>query len=459
MKISRLSAFFLLFIFISSGLSAQQKSSNDSLAAKLDEYLNSAVQAGQFNGTALVAKNGQIILQKGYGWKNFEKHTLNDVNSIYPIGSLTKPFTAIVILKLQEEGKLSVNDLLSKYIPEQRDADKITLQNLLDHTSGIYDFSHDIPEDDSALLSHPIPQQKVLDAFINRPLEFKPGTQYSYCSSDYFLLGMIIEKVTGMPYEQVVHQLIFQPLGMQHSGFDFINLKDTAKTTGYKTFEPNKHVLAVKWDSTLSRAAGAIYSTTGDLYKWAQAIAKKQILTPASWQQAFTPHLGSYGDGWFIDTLYGNKYVYHSGGLLGYMSSFRYYPDQDVTVILLNNFGYYNQTLLTVNNLLSAIVFHKYTLKTRVPVILDEALLQQYTGAYAINKKDKLLITAQGHQLYAESSSKNGIPKLPVYAQDESSFYLKDFDAVLTFVRDADNNVVKIISHENGKVIEYKRIK
>jgi hypothetical protein len=144
---------------------------------------------------------------------------------------------------------------------------------------------------------------------------------------------------------------------------------------------------------------------------------------------------------------------------LGYMSSFRYYPDQDVTVILLNNFGYYNQTLLTVNNLLSAIVFNKYTLKTRVPIILDEALLQQYTGAYAINKKDKLLITAQGHQLYAESSSKNGIPKLPVYAQDESSFYLKDFDAVLTFVRDADNNVVKIISHENGKVIEYKRIK
>jgi CubicO group peptidase (beta-lactamase class C family) len=177
MKISRLSAFFLLFIFIYSASSAQQKSSNDSLAAKLDEYLNSAVQAGQFNGTALVAKNGQIILQKGYGWKNFADHTLNDVNSIYPIGSLTKPFTAIVILKLQEEGKLSVNDLLSKYIPEQKDADKITLQNLLDHTSGIYDFSHDIPEDDSALLSHPIPKQKVLDAFINRPLEFKPGTQ------------------------------------------------------------------------------------------------------------------------------------------------------------------------------------------------------------------------------------------------------------------------------------------
>jgi len=459
MKTSQLFAFVSLLIFYSSHLQAQQNAHVDSLAIKLDDYLTSAVKAGQFNGTVLVAEKGKIILQKGYGWKNFSAHTLNDVNSIYPIGSLTKPFTAIVILKLQEVGRLSVNDLLSKYIPEQRDADKITLQNLLDHTSGIYDFSHDIPEDDSALLSHPIAQQKVLDAFIHRPLEFKPGTQYSYCSSDYFLLGMIIEKVTGMSYEQVVHQLIFKPLGMQHSGFDFINLIDTAKTTGYKTFEPNKHVLALKWDSTLSRAAGAMYSTTGDLYKWAMAIARKEILTPASWQQAFTPQLETYGDGWFIDTLYGIKYIYHSGGLLGYMSSFRYYPDKDVTVILLNNFGYYDQTLLTVNNNLSAIVFNKYSWKTKVPVIVDETLLQQYAGAYAINKKDRLIITTKGHQLYAESTSKNGIPKLPVYAEDESSFYLKDFDAVLTFVRDVDGNVIKIISHENGKVMEYKKIK
>jgi len=257
----------------------------------------------------------------------------------------------------------------------------------------------------------------------------------------------------------VAHQLIFTPLGMQHSGFDFINLKDTAKTTGYKTFELDKHVLAVKWDSTLSRAAGAMYSTTGDLYKWARAIAQKGIITPASWQQAFTPHLGAYGDGWFIDTLYDNKYVYHSGGLLGYMSSFRYYPDKDVTVILLNNFGYYDQTLLTINNALSEIVFNKYDWKKREAITLDEALLQQYIGAYTINKKDKLLITAKGHQLYAQSTSKNGIPKLPVYAENENTFYLKDFDAVLTFVRGADNNVVKIISHENGKVIEYNKIK
>ena len=327
-----LSCCFFFFVTVDYfPVKAQQKSDSTTiLYKKLDKFLAYVTKAGKFNGSVLVAQKGQIILQKGYGWKNFSAHTLNDTNSIFPIGSLTKPFTAMVILKLQEEGKLSVNDKLSMYVPEQKDANKITIQNLLDHTSGIYDFSHDIPEDDSALLSHPISKQKVLDVFIHRPLKFKPGTQFSYCNSDYFLLGIIIEKLIGVPYEQTVHQLIFKPLGMHHSGFDFINLKDSSKTIGYKTFETDKHIPAIQWDSTLARAAGAIYSTTGDLYKWAGAIANRKILNQSSWNQAFTPQLEHYGDGWWIDTLYGNKYVYHSGGLMGFMSSFRYYPDEDV---------------------------------------------------------------------------------------------------------------------------------
>lgn len=447
--------FFLLFA--ANSLLAQQNKVNDSLAIKLEAYLKTEVLSGQFNGSVLVARNGQIILHKGYGFKNYAAGTLNDANTIFPIGSLTKPFTAIVILKLQEEGKLSVNDKLSKYIPEQTGADQITIQNLLNHTSGIYDFSRDIPENDSALLSHPIPQQKILDAFIHRKLEFKPGTQYSYCNSDYFLLGMIIEKVTGQSYWQVVRQLIFTPLGMQHSGFDFINLKDTSKAAGYKTFTADKHVLSVKWDSTLARGAGAIYSTTGDLYKWSQAIAQQKILSPASWQQAFTPNLEKYGDGFWIDSLYGYKYVYHSGGLLGFMSSFRYYPDADVTVILLNNFGYYGQTLLNINNALSAIVFNKW--QGKVAINVDKDVLSQYVGTYDINGKDKVLITLKKGQLYIESTAKTGIPRTPLYPRGNDTFFLKEWDVELKFAKDENNNVIKIISHENGKVIEYTKIK
>lgn len=456
----RLPALAIIILMLLNCLLVKAQQKTGDVYKKLDDYLALANKTGKFNGTALVARNGQIILQKGYGWKNFEARTLNDTNSIFPIGSLTKPFTAMMILKLQDLGKLSVRDLLSKYIPEQKDADKITIQNLLDHTSGIYDYSHEIPEDDSTLLSHPIPRQKILDVFIHKPLEFKPGSQYAYCSSDYFLLGIIIEKLTEMPYEQFVRKLIFEPLGMRHSGFDFINLKDASKTTGYKFLDADKHDLAVKWDSTLTYAAGGIYTTTGDLYKWANAIAKRQILSRESWSEAFTPHLEHYGDGWWIDTLYGNRYIYHSGGLIGFMSSFRYYPDQDVTIILLNNFGFYWQTLLQVNNALSAIVFNKSSelLSAHTLVDVDDSILKTYVGTYA-NGKNKVFITLKDHQLYAESSSENGIPKLPIYAENESNFVLKDYDARLTFVKNEDSKVVKFISHENGKDIELRKVK
>jgi len=440
---------------------AQVYVSTDSLASAIDRYLNVANKEDKFNGSALVAQNGQIILQKGYGWKNYAARTLNDSSSIFPIGSLTKPFTAMVILKLQEEGKISVNDKLNKYFPEQLDADKITIQNLLNHTSGIYDFSRDIPEDDSVLLSNPVPRQTVLNAFINKPLEFKPGSKYKYCSSGYFILGLIIEKLTGMPYEQVVRQLIFNPLGMQHSGFDFINLKNPSKVTGYKFLREDRKELAVKWDSSFTFSTGGIYSTTGDLYKWAKAIGKRQILSEASWNEAFTPYLENYGYGWWIDSLYNKKYIYHPGGMIGFASSFKYYPDDDLAIILQNNFGYYGQTLLPVNDALSAIVFNKPNslLSVRTPISVEDAILRKYTGTYTPNGKDNIYITLKEHQLYAESSSKKGIPKLPIFAQTEVRFFLKDFDAVFNFIKNGDGDIIKFVSQENGKEIEYRKIK
>nr|WP_294796327.1 serine hydrolase [uncultured Mucilaginibacter sp.] len=461
MKKITIALFFTVVSFAFNTLKAQSPPNNDSLAVKLDRYLNLANKQGKFNGSALVAKNGQVILQKGYGWKNYSSRTLNDSNSIFPIGSLTKPFTAMVILKLQEEGKISVNDKLIKYFPQQRDADKITIENLLNHTSGIYDFSRDIPEDDSVLLSNPVPRQTVLNAFINKPLEFKPGSKYKYCSSSYFILGLIIEKLTGMPYEQVVRQLIFKPLGMQHSGFDFINLKSTSKATGYKFLREDKKELAVKWDSSFTFSTGGIYSTTGDLYKLAKAIGKRQILSQSSWNEAFTPYLENYGYGWWIDSLYNKKYIYHPGGMIGFASSFKYYPDDDVAIILQNNFGYYGQTLLPINDALSAIVFNKNNslLSPRLPITVDEAILRKYTGTYTPNGKDNIYITLKDHQLYAESSSKKGIPKLPIFAETESRFFLKDFDAVFDFIKNGDGNVIKFVSQENGKEIEYRKIK
>jgi len=307
---------FILFILGMSHFVA--KAQTDSLTQKLDEYLISANSINKFNGAALIAQHGKILLEKAYGKKDFSKSVLNDTNTIFHIGSITKQFTATVILRLQEEAKLSLQDKLDKYFPQFTYANEITLENLLTHTSGMYDYVSDIDEEDSAIACHPVDKQLVLDLIFKHGLDFKPGTQFRYCNSGYYLLGLITEKVTGKSYEQNVHDIIFDPLQMTHSFFDFKHSADTNIATGYQSISDadQTEASAWRWDSTVTYAAGGIFSTTSDMYKWAQAIANKKILSADSWKAALTPRLEHYGYGWYIDSLFGKKTISHGGGYL-----------------------------------------------------------------------------------------------------------------------------------------------
>jgi CubicO group peptidase (beta-lactamase class C family) len=434
---------------------AQQQ--NDSISQKLDEYLVSANKFYKFNGCALIAEKGKILLQKSYGYKNFATHIPNDSNSIFQIGSVTKQFTSTVILKLQEEGKLSVNDKLSKYFPEFKYADKITLENLLTHTSGIYNYTND---NDSAIVCYPVNKQLFLDIIFKKDLDFKPGTKFSYDNSGYYLLGLIIEKVTGKPYEQNIREIIFTPLQMTHSFFDFRNIKDTSIAIGYKKLNEKEQLIAQRWDSTVTYAAGAIFSTAGDMYKWANAVANKQIITESSWKAAFTPHLEHYGYGWFIDSLYGEKSVSHGGGLPGYLADLTYYPGRDIIIILLNNEGYFGEGLTDINATLSAILFHKpYELMhVHTEIKLDDAILKKYTGEYVFDKKHHLFITLENDTLQIEAPA-GGLPKSPLFPHDETNFYLKIINARIEFVKDDNGNITGFISHFNGKDEACKKIK
>jgi len=455
--------FLLLFLLECPGVNAQQKNDSGNLSKRIDEYINSAVNLGKFNGTVLVAQKGKIILEKGYGWRNFSTRTLNDSNSVFQIGSLTKPFTAMVILKLQEGGKLSVNDRLSKYFPQQKGAERITLQNLLDHTSGLNNYTDIIGPEDSAIICHPVSQQRVMDIFKQKPLAFKPGTKFEYCNSGYFLLGVIIEKVTGLSYEQAVRQLIFSPLHMDHTGFDFINLQTPAKATGYLSPDTDKPERAVLMDSTVTYAAGAIYSTVGDLYKWATAIGKGEILSKRSWEQAFTPHLEHYGDGWWTDTLFGEKYITHSGGLQGFMSNFMYFPDKNITIILLNNFGNYGGSLWDFTVGISAILFGKpYALyEKHTEIKADKALLKQYAGTYRYNAGHQLMVTFKDDKLFVEASNPNDkLPQVELHGLSESKFYMNEAQLQFEFVKDASGKILKVITYNtHGKDAEWVKVK
>jgi CubicO group peptidase (beta-lactamase class C family) len=451
MKIYKSISLILVFVVSSFIVKAQQ---NDSITQKLDEYLISANKFHKFNGSALIAQQEKILFQKSYGYKNFARHVLNDSNTIFQIGSITKQFTATVILKLQEEGKLSVKDKLNKYFPDFKYAGKITLENLLTQTSGIYNYTNDIGAEDSSIVCNPINKTLVLNLIFKHKSAFKPGTQFQYSNSNYYLLGLIIEKVTGKPYEQNVRDIIFAPLQMAHSLFDFKHSSDTDIATGYQMINDTNQIEATawRWDSTVSYAAGAIFSTTGDIYKWAKAIANKKILSGDSWKAALMPHLQHYGYGWFIDSLYGHKTIAHGGGLPGFTAYLCYYPDEGITIILLNNEGWFGEGLDNLSANLSAIIFHKpYVLFHKQAFLkLPGDVLKKYIGRYDFDKKHHVYITLENDTLQMEAPQ-GGLPRSPLFAQDETNFYLKIIDARIEFVKDASGNISELIAHYKGK--------
>ena len=425
-----------------------------SVPEKVDEYLTSANQLDHFNGVALVAQKGKILLHKAYGFRNAELKAPNDTATRFPILSITKSFTSTLILMLQEQGKLSVDNKLTTYFPDFPKGDSITLHHLLTHTSGLFDYMSLIDEEDSAIVCRPVPKQGVLDVFWNKPLAFSPGTQYGYSNSGYFLLGLVIEKITGKPYEQVVREMIFKPLGMTHSGFDFINLPAQSRALGYDTLTANYYSPYPHFDSTVTYSAGAMYSTTTDLYKWGQAVAKRQLLSTDSWKQAFTPVLNNYGYGWMTGNYLKKQYVGHDGGYPGFMSSFVYYPGEDITIILLKNSGHYGESLYPTVIALTAILLKKPYSKwhARTEVKIEQSVLQQYVGRYRADPKlvpDRIMsISFEEGKLFVQAN--NSGPKVELFAESAYSFFLKEYNEQWTFRKNKKGQITQAVIHVNG---------
>jgi CubicO group peptidase (beta-lactamase class C family) len=447
----------LIFVTLIGFFSRAQSSGIDSLSKLLDNYLTSANKAYKLNGSVLVAQKGKILLHKGYGLANVATQLLNDTLIRFPILSLTKSFTATAILKLQEEGKLSVKDKLSKYFPDYQYGDKVTIEELLTHSSGIDNYTDIVGEEDSSIINHPISKERILEVFYKKPLEFSPGSQYSYSNSGYFLLGLIIEKVTGKHYEQFVREAILNPLEMTHSGLDFINLPQSIKAQGYNIFDATQQRPYKHYDSTYAYSAGAIYSTTGDLYKFAQAIASHKILSSETWQVAFKRRMNDYGYGWKIGNLFGRDYIRHDGGYPGFMSDFIYYPKEDITIIILNNFGNYGQNVWASVMGVSCILFHlPYDLwQLRTEQKVEENVLKQYVGLYKLNKRLGLLITYNHGELYMKGEGASTAPELPMLPESENKFFLHDFNTTFTFIKEGDH--FRLVVHEHGQDSEWKK--
>ena len=359
--------------------------------ASLDSLVSAYTRNKAFNGSVLVAQKGKILLEKGYGYQNKKDSVHNTANTIYQIGSITKQFTSTIILQLVEKQKMSLQDKLSKFFPDYPKGDSITVEHLLTHTAGIYNYTND-EHFMSGSSERPISRDSLLYLFKYKPLDFSPGTQWSYSNSGYILLGMIIEKVTGKSYFQVVRENIFEPLDMRHTGFDFTNLHSTDKAIGYSS-DFSKPVGIV--DSSVSFAAGAIYTTVGDLYKWDQALYGNRIVPQALLEKAFTVYKSDYGYGWQILTVYNKKVTEHGGGITGFVSFILRVPDDQLCVILLSNLP--SPTPQIIANQINDLFNGKNPLLPvqRKEIHLDTATLKLYTGEYELAPSFHITVTLE----------------------------------------------------------------
>jgi CubicO group peptidase (beta-lactamase class C family) len=330
-------------------------------AAAIDEVLTVLADDGLFNGSALVSENGRVIFKKGYGFADFEWEVLNTADTKFRLGSITKQFTATLIMQLVEEGRLTVDATVSSLLPYYRTdtGDRVTVHHLLRHTSGIPSYTG-LPSFRSDISRNPYGVREFIEKYCSGDLEFDPGTEYAYDNSGYFLLGAIVEEVTGRSYDDLLRERIFDPLGMDASGYDRSRPLLPKRARGYERGRDGVRN-ADYLDMSLPYAAGSLYSTVEDLYLWDQALYGEVVLSAGAKRQMFSAGLRNYGYGWQVrrqplgpDNAE-RMTIGHGGGINGFNTIILRVPEDRHLVVLLNNTG--RTTLATMANDILGILY------------------------------------------------------------------------------------------------------
>jgi CubicO group peptidase (beta-lactamase class C family) len=422
-------------------------------APRMQQVIQSYVDNKAFMGTVLVVKDGKVLIDQGYGSADLEWNIPNTPTAKFRLGSITKQFTAASILLLEERGKLKIDDPISKYLPDTPPAwQKITIYTVLTHTSGIPSFTG-FPDYNATEWKDTTPAELVA-RFRDKPLDFEPGSKFSYSNSGYVLLGYLIEKVSGQTYADFLQQNIFTPLGMANTGIDSNAAILPQRAQGYSP-SPNGTHHAGYISMTIPFSAGALYSTTGDLLKWEQGLFGGKILNPSSLAKMTTPFKENYAMGLTVVTRDGHKRIAHGGGIEGFNTALEFYPDDKLIVIVLGNLngGAPDQISASLGKV--ALGQPVTLVSERKAIVVSPALLSDYVGTYqltptlnnVISLKDGHLVTKLGNQ-----------PELELFPESETKFFLKVVDAQVEFFRDPSTHAVTHLTmYQNGNTHDAKK--
>lgn len=386
------------------------------LGEKLDAHMT-RLEAYGFSGSLLVAKGGEVILQKGYGFADADRKAPFTADTAFDIGSITKQFTAAAVLKLEMQGKLSVQDPIGKWfegVPEDKNG--ITIHRLLTHSAGLEDVFGDDYEE--------MPRDELAKRALASKLLWAPGTRYRYSNAGYSLLGAIVEKASGKPYETFLQESLWKPAGMTRTGYRLQETGPLARGVqdGKDWGTPLDHAWAPEGPWWNLRANGGVLSTVGDLYKWHQALEGEAVLSKEAKAKIFTPHVpedeegrSHYGYGWAIfKTPRNTRLIAHNGGNGIFNADFRRYVDEGIVILIGSNRSDFRS--IPAVGPISRLIFGDNYAAPPAVVRVDPAVTRKLAGAYVLPSGGRLALAA------AESPS--GWPGVRVTPEGKDAFLL-----------------------------------
>ncbi|MFK7765712.1 MAG: serine hydrolase [Mariniblastus sp.] len=410
----------------------------------------------------LVARDGEITMQKAFGQSDIAGKQSATTATKFRIGSVTKQFTAAAILKLEEEGKLSVEDELSKYLPDFPRGSEVTLKHLLTHTSGIVSYTS---KTNSWLAGEKaFTEEEIIAIIQGDEFEFKPGEKYSYCNTGYLMLGHIVGKVTNSNLETYLEKTFFEPLGMKNTGIHRPDLDLSNEANGYSVVDGQYELKNLR-DMSWAAGAGAMYSTAGDLFLWNEALFANRVLKKETLERAFKPttlsdgSISNYGFGWMLGGTRGLKSIEHGGGLPGFLTHLVRYPKTKTTIAVFVNAHELGELLPpTIIARLVADAFLWESMDVREVRMVDKSVdanvYQDFVGEYQYGAAT-MEVTIEDGKIFSQLS---GQSKFEIFPSSSTKFFWKVVDAEVEFRRAKDGKVVCAMHTQNGTTEKAPRL-
>ncbi|MBW1296059.1 serine hydrolase [Aquimarina litoralis] len=424
----KITALVVLYVCTTFSINAQN------LEKQIDDIVSEAYVENEPGISILAAKDGKVVYRKAFGKANLELDVPLKPENVFEIGSITKQFTAVAILMLEEQGKLKIEDDITKYIPDYpTKGKKITIHHLLNHTSGIKSYTG--MQNFLELTRKDMTPTELIDVFKNEPMDFDPGEEFRYNNSGYILLGYIIEVITKDTYENFIEKNIFEKIGMKDSYYGKMSQLIKNRAAGYKQ-DKDSFLNADYLSLTLPYAAGSLMSTVDDLLKWQNAISANTFIKRTSLEKAiYGSKLNSgeeinYGYGWGKTKLQGAKGYEHSGGIFGYTTNGIFLEDENVYVIGLTNCNC--KDVGDVTRKVAAMVIGKPIPNKKDAISVAETTLKKWVGAYEFNDGVIRHIKLKEGKLYSLREGENS-REFEIYPMKDGSFIFDDGTISYTF--------------------------